>query len=153
MGLIRRKVPQHYIEIHPDNIATRDWIILLEAGTIVAPSADKLRVAAATLEKKIVRKYNVFLRKRHFLVLDGYDPRIHTVYFCPQLYGLDNDRKIVPLAGEEIGALLARAVRDSVVEKLPWYDPSEKPPPKQTMVATMNVSLDSLVVDRPASSG
>src|SRR6476659_3712574 len=117
MGLIRRKVPQHYIEVHPDNTATKDWVILLEANTIVGPNAEKLRVAAATSEKKIVRKYNVFLRKRHFLVLDGYDPRIHTVYFCPQLYALDSDRKVVPLTGEEIGELLARSVRDSVVEK------------------------------------
>jgi len=26
--------------IHPDNIAKKDWIILLEAGTIVGPSAE-----------------------------------------------------------------------------------------------------------------
>ena len=69
--MFRRKVPRHYIPIHPDNIASTDWIILLEAGTIVGPSAEKLRVATATLERKIVKKYNAFLRKQHFLVLDG----------------------------------------------------------------------------------
>jgi hypothetical protein len=45
MGLLRRKVPIHSIPVHPDNIAKKDWIILLEAGTIVGPSAEKLRVA------------------------------------------------------------------------------------------------------------
>jgi hypothetical protein len=75
MGMFRRKVPLHYIPVHPDNIAKKDWIILLEAGTIVGPSAEKLRVALATKEKKVVTKYNIFLRPEHFLVLDGYDPR------------------------------------------------------------------------------
>jgi hypothetical protein len=37
MGIFRRKVPHYYIPIHPDNIAIDDWIILLEAGTIVGP--------------------------------------------------------------------------------------------------------------------
>ena len=70
MGMLRRRVPRHYVPIHPDNITTNDWVILLEAGTIIGPSAEKLRVAAATLEKKIVTKYNIFLRKSHFLVLE-----------------------------------------------------------------------------------
>jgi hypothetical protein len=56
MGILRRKVPSHYIPIHPDNIAKRDWIILLEAGTIIETASRKLRVALATTEKKIVRK-------------------------------------------------------------------------------------------------
>ncbi len=77
MGLFRRNVPIHYIPVHPDNIAKKDWIILLEAGTIVGPSAEKLRVALATLEKKVVTKYNIFMRPEHYLVLEGYDPRIH----------------------------------------------------------------------------
>ena len=68
MGIFRRKVPIHYIPVHQDNIKKKDWIILLEAGTIVGPSAEKLRVALATLEKKIVTKYNIFLRPKHFLV-------------------------------------------------------------------------------------
>jgi len=60
MDLFRRKVPRHFVRIHPDNIASKDWIILLEAGTIVGPSAEKLRVAAATQERKIIKKHNVF---------------------------------------------------------------------------------------------
>src|SRR6516162_1282867 len=95
MGIFRRKVPIHYIPVHQDNIKNKDWIILLEAGTIVGPSAEKLRVALATLEKKIATKYNIFLRPKHFLVLEGYDPRIHTLYFCPQLYAYDSDNKLV----------------------------------------------------------
>jgi hypothetical protein len=51
MGILRRKVPSHYIPIHPDNIAKKDWIILLEAGTIVESAPQKLRVALATTEK------------------------------------------------------------------------------------------------------
>ena len=109
-GLFRRKVPLHYIPVHRDNITKRDWIILLEAGTIVGPSAEKLRVALATLEKKIVTKYNIFLRPEHFLVVEGYDPRIHALYYCPQLYKYDAEKKLVPLEGEEIGKLVAKAV-------------------------------------------
>jgi hypothetical protein len=75
VGIFRRKVPSNYIPIHPDNVRKKDWVILLEAGTVIGPSADKLRVAKATLEKRIVGKYNIFLRKQHFLVLDDYDLR------------------------------------------------------------------------------
>jgi hypothetical protein len=82
MGLFRRKVPLHYIPVHRDNITKRDWIILLEAGTIVGPSAEKLRVALATLEKKIVTKYNIFLRPEHFLVLEGSGQRGLHVSLC-----------------------------------------------------------------------
>ena len=147
MGLFRRKMPIHYIPVHPDNIAKKDWIILLEAGTIVGPSADKLRVALATLEKKIVRKYNVFLKPEHFLVLEGYDPRIHALYYCPQLYKHDADKKLVPLEGEEIGKLVAQAVQNGVVHKQPWYPPSEMLPRKPIVDGDMNIDFDSIVVD------
>jgi hypothetical protein len=149
MGIFKRKVPPHYIPIHPDNITTKDWIVLLEAGTIVNRSAEKLRVAAATLEKKIVTKYNIFLRKEHFLVLQGYDPRIHALYFCPQLYKLDSDDKPAPLDGEEIGKLLAQSVRDGVVEKQPWYEPSETLPREPIIATSVKTHFDSLVVERP----
>jgi hypothetical protein len=82
MSVFRRKVPAHYIPVHPDNIGKNDWIILLEAGTIVCPSAEKLRVARATLERKIVTKYNMLLRAKHFLVLEGYDPRMMMGLIC-----------------------------------------------------------------------
>jgi hypothetical protein len=140
-------VPSHYVPIHPDNITKKDWIILLEAGTIIGPSTEKLRVAKATLERKIVRKYNIFLRKKHFLVLEGYDPHIHALYFCPQLYKSDDEGKLVALEGEEIGRLLAQSLQDGVVEKQPWYEPSSKLQCQPIISATTEADLDSLVVD------
>jgi hypothetical protein len=151
MGIFNRKVPRHYVPIHPDNITTKDWIVLLEAGTIVGRSAEKLRVAMATLERKIVTKYNIFLRKKHFLILEGYDPRIHALYFCPQLYKLDSDNKPVALDGEEIGKLLAQSVRDGVVEKQPWYEPSETLPREPIIANTMKTNFDSLIVEESTS--
>jgi hypothetical protein len=149
MGLFRRTVPIHYIPVHPDNIAKKDWIILLEAGTIVGPSAEKLRVALATLEKKIVTKYNIFLRPEHFLVLEGYDPRIHALYYCPQLYKYDGDKKLVPLEGEEIGKLVAKAVQAGVVEQQPWYAPAEMLSRKPIVDGKMDINFDSVIVDAP----
>src|SRR5947199_9880357 len=110
MSMFRRKVPSHLIRSHPDNATNKDWIILLESGTIVGPSPEKLRVARSTLERKVVKKYNILLRAEQFLVVEGYDPRIHAVYFCPQLYKYDPDKKLVPLQGEEIGRLIAHAL-------------------------------------------
>jgi hypothetical protein len=153
MGMFRRKVPRHFIPIHPDNVASKDWIILLEAGTIVGRSAEKLRVAAATQDRKIVRKYNALLRKQHFLVLEGFDPRIHTLYFCPQLYQLDSDNKLVALNGEEIGKLVAQSVRDGVVDKRPWYEPSDTSPGKPIDVKNVNDHFESLTMPTSRDSG
>jgi hypothetical protein len=150
MGIFRRNVPSHYIPIHPDNIMKKDWIILLEAGTIVGPSPEKLRVAKATLERKIVRKYNIFLRKKHYLVLDGYDARIHALYFCPQLYKFDSDNhNLVALEGEEIGSLLAQSLQNGVVDKQPWYEPSKQLPRKPVITTVMQSDFDTVVVDAP----
>ena len=41
MGIFRRKVPNHYIPIHPDNVSKKDWVIILEAGTIIGSSPEK----------------------------------------------------------------------------------------------------------------
>ena len=151
MGIFRRKVPTHYVPVHPDNIGKNDWIILLEAGTMVGPSAGKLRVAIATLERKIVTKYNILLRPQHFLVLEDYDPRIHQLYFCPQLYAFDSENNLVALDGEEIGKLLAGAVQNGVTDRKPWYEPSNRLP-KQPVIATrMDTDFDTLIVDRPVA--
>src|SRR5262245_25475721 len=128
MGLLRRKVPNHFIPVHADNARKKDWVILLEAGTIVGPTPDRLRVARSTLERKIVRKYNLFLRAQYFLVVEGYDPRIHALYFCPQLFKYDADKKLAPLQGDEIGKLIAQSLEAGVVQRRPWYGPSEKTP-------------------------
>jgi hypothetical protein len=150
MGIFLTKVPSHYIPIHPDNTTKKDWIILLEAGTIVGPSTEKLRVAVATLDRTIVTKYDILLRKKHFLVLEGYDQRIHALYFCPQLYKYDSDKQLVALEGEEIGKLLAQSVQDGVVEKQPWYEPSNKMPPQPIISTTMKTDFDTVIVGESA---
>lgn len=148
MGIFRRKAPAHLIPVHPDNTAKKDWVILLEAGTIVGPSPERLRVARSTLERKIVKKHNILLRTQHYLVVDGYDPRIHALYFCPQLYRYDPDKKLVPLQGEEIGRLIAQALESGVNERRPWYEPSEEPPEKPVISSQIG-EFDTVVVEMP----
>ena len=152
MELFRRKIPSHLIRIHPDNATSKDWVILLEAGTIIGPSPERLRVARATQERKIAKKYNVWLRVEHFLVLEGYDPRIHAVYFCPQLYKYDLDKKLVPLQGDEIGRLIANALQGGIVDRRPWYEPAEKLPEQPIINVPLQSDYDSLVVEMPAKN-
>jgi len=151
MGLLRRKVPNHFIPIHPDNAVSKDWIVVLEAGTIIGPSPTKLRVARATQERTVVKKYNILLAARHYLVVDGYNPRIHTLYFCPQLYRYDSDKKLVPLQGEEIGALIAQSVESAVIDRRPWYEPSEQLPDRRIIGAPAKMEFDTVVVELPGT--
>ena len=148
MAVSRRKASTHLIPVSPDNALSNDWVILLEAGTIVGPSPDRLRVARSTLEKKIVKRYGPRLRAKYFLDVEGYDPRIHAVYFCPQLFKYDPDKKLVPLQGEEIGRLIARALASGIKERRPWYEPAEKLP-DQPIVNTPKDEFESLVVEMP----
>jgi hypothetical protein len=150
MGIFQSKVPNHLIPIHPDNAANRDWIILIEAGTIVGPSPERLRVARTTQERKIVKKH-ISLRAKHFLVVEGYNPRIHTLYFCPQLYRYDADKKLVPLQGEEIGRLIAQALEGRVTARQPWYEPSEKLPDQPIISTPMVTEFDAVVVEMPTA--
>jgi hypothetical protein len=152
MDLFRRKLPSHLIRIHPDNVTSKDWVILLEAGTIIGPSPERFRVARATQERKIAKKYNVWLRAEHFLVLEGYDPRIHAVYFCPQLYKYDSEKKLVPLQGDEIGRLIANALQGGIVDRRPWYEPAEKLPEQPIINVPLQSEYDSLVVEMPTKS-
>jgi hypothetical protein len=147
MGMFRRRASHQLIPVHPDNAVTKDWVILLEAGTIVGPSPDRLRIARATLERKIVKKRNILFRAQHFLVVEGYDPRIHAVYFCPQLYKYDADKKLVPLQGDEIGKLIAQALESGVNARQPWYEPSAKMPEEPIINAPMKQEFDTVVVD------
>jgi hypothetical protein len=149
MGIFRRKAPNHLIPVHRDNANKKDWVILLEAGTIVGPSPERLRVARSTLERKIVKKYNILMQVAHFLVVEGYDPRIHAVYFCPQLFRYDPDKKLVPLQGEEIGRLIAQALEGGVNERRPWYEPSEKMPDQPVLSTPMQTEFDTVVVEMP----
>jgi hypothetical protein len=150
MGLFQTNVPSHLVSVNRQNTTSNDWVILLEAGTIIGPSPERLRVARSTLERKIVKKYNFLLKAKHYLVLEGYDPRIHAVFFCPQLYKYDSEKKLVPLQGDEIGRLIAHAVEAGITERRPWYDPSEKMPDRPIIDAQRNVEFDTLVVDIPS---
>ena len=94
---------------------------MLEAGTIVGPSPRRIRVARWMQEKKIVKKYDAFLRTKYFIAVEGFNPRIHALYFCPQLFRYDDGDRLVPLEGEEIGQLIARAVEAGATERRPWY--------------------------------
>ena len=149
MGMFRRTAPSHYIPVLPANAEKKDWVIMLEAGTIVGPSPDRLRVARATQERKVVKKKNIFLRARYFLVVEGYDPRIHGVYFCPQLYRYDSDKKLIPLQGDEIGKLIANALERGVTDRRPWYEPGDKMPEKPIINAPMHAEFDTVVVEMP----
>jgi hypothetical protein len=152
MGPFRKNVSSQLIRIHPDNATSKDWVILLEAGTIVGPSPERLRVARSTLERKIVKKYSISLQPEHFLIVEGYDPRIHAVYFCPQLYKYDSEKKLVPLQGEEIGRLIANALEGGITERRPWYEPAEKLPDEPIVSTPLQKEFDTLVVDLPNRS-
>ena len=141
MGLFRRKKRNHFIPIHPHNVGSKDWLILLEAGTIVGSSPEGLRVAQATQERKVVMKRERILKRKPFLVVNGYDPRIHAVYFCPQLYRYDSDKKLVPLPGEEIGKLIAQSIEGGVRKRRIWYEPSEKLPEQPIISAPSPIAL------------
>lgn len=151
MGIFRRKVPHHFVPIHSDNTASKDWIVVLEAGTIIGPSPSKLRVARATQERTMVKRHNIFLHAKHYLVVEGFDPRIHALYFCPQLYRYDSERKLVPLQGEEIGALIAQSVESGVSDRRPWYGPSERLSGKPVISGAVSTEFDTVVVEMPAA--
>jgi hypothetical protein len=137
------------VPIHADNANTRDWLVLLEAATIVGHQRDKLRVALTTQERKVVKKRKMFRKTEHFLVVDGYDPRIHAVYFCPQLYK-NEDGELVALSGQEIGQLMAQALEGGAVEKPPWYAPFDGAPKEPVIKSSPEMEFDSLVVDAPS---
>ena len=120
---------------------------MLEAGTIVGSSPEGLRVAQATQERKVVMKRERILKRKPFLVVNGYDPRIHAVYFCPQLYRYDSDKKLVPLPGEEIGKLIAQSIEGGVRKRRIWYEPSEKLPEQPIISAPSPIEFDTVVVD------
>ena len=149
MGLFQRKTSNDLISIHADNISNKDWVILIEAGTIVGPSPQRIRVARWMQERKIVKKYDMFLRTKYFIVVEGYNPRFHALYFCPQLFRHDSDR-LVPLEGEEIGQLIAREIETSIAHRRPWYEPMEQLPQEPLINRAMLGEFDTLVVEMPS---
>ena len=151
MSIFSKSLPSHLIPIDPANSSNKDWLILIEAGTIVGPSTDRIRVARSTQERKVVRRYDLFLKAKHYLVVEGYNPRIHAVYLCPQLYKYDANQKLVPLQGEEIGQLIAHALSNRVAQRRPWYEPSEKLPDEPIIGAQALTEFDTVVVEMPAA--
>ena len=113
---------------------------------------DKLRVALTTQERKVVKKRKLLGKTEYFLVVDGYDPRIHALYFCPQLYKNEGDA-LIPLTGAEIGQLMAQALERGAIEKAPWYEPSDGLPNEPVITAPPDMEFDSLVVDAPTPKG
>ena len=147
-GLHSEESFNRLVPIHPDNTSNKDGD-LLEAGTITGPSPQRIRVARWMQERKIVKKYDIFLRTKYFIVIEGYNPRIHALYFRPRLFRHDSG-KLVPLEGEEIGRLIARAVEASASERRPWYEPMEKLPQEPLIDSAMLREFDTLVVEMPA---
>jgi hypothetical protein len=152
MSIPDRKPLGNLVPVDPENVRKKDWIVLLEASTIVGSPRDKLRVALTTRERKVKRKFRLFRKSEYFLVIDGYDPRIHALYFCPQLYKYDND-KLVPLEGEEIGRLMVQALQDGASDRQPWYEPLDKLPDDPVVTGSVQTELDSVVVNMPAPRG
>jgi hypothetical protein len=151
MGMFLRSSPSQLIPINPVNAGNKDWLVVVETGTIVGPSTERLRVARSTQEHKVVKKYDLFLRAKHYLVVEGYNPRIHAVYLCPQLYKYDGNQKLVPLQGEEIGQLIAHALSNKVAERRPWYEPSDKLPDEPIIGAQALTEFDTVVVEMPSA--
>jgi hypothetical protein len=101
-------------------------------------------------KRRLLKDTTSFSERRHFLDVEGCDPRIHAVYFCPQLYKYDSDKELVPLQGEEIGKLIAQTLAGGVNARKPWYVPSEKIP-DQPVVNAPKDQFDTLVVDMPSA--
>jgi len=146
MNSIKGRLQGNLVPVNADNANTRDWLVLLEASTIVGHERGKLRVALVTQERKLVKKRKLFRKTEYFLVVDGFDPRIHALYFCPQLYK-NEDGALIPLSGEEIGRLMAQALEGGAIEKRPWYQPADEVPEEAVIKHTSEMEFDRLVVD------
>jgi hypothetical protein len=149
MSIFSRRDRHHLIPLHRDNAGKKDWLIMLEANTIVGPQQRSFRVAWATQEQRVVRPLTS-LWPQLFLVVEDYDPRIHVLFFCPQLYKYGRDGALVPLRGEEIGDFIAEAIADKAAKRRPWYDPMEAVPNRPLVAATMLKEFDTLMVEAPA---
>ena len=55
----------------------------------------------------------------------------------------------VPLEGEEIGQLIARAVEAGATERRPWYEPTDKLPEEPLIKSATLGEFDTLVVEMP----
>jgi hypothetical protein len=138
------------VPIHPSNAVNKDWAILLETNTIIGTPVKKLRVARATQQKNVVRRFTWSHRKT-FMVVEEYNPRIHILLFCPQLYQYDQAGRLRPLEGDEIGTFIAQALAQKTSLKCPWYNPAHAVPTEPALNEPMLSDYDTLVVE-PALS-
>ena len=53
----------------------------------------------------------------------------------------------MPLEGEEIGRLLAKALAGKVKLRLPWYEPTHKLPADPIIAGELYKEFDTLVID------
>jgi hypothetical protein len=134
------------LPVHPDNVRNQDWVILLEANTIVDGSGDRLRVARTTQAREIIRSRWPF-GPRFFLFVEGYNPRIHFAVFCPQLYKHDRMGRLVPLRGAEIGHFIARALNEKADPRHPWYGLSHGVPDRPIINEALLSEYDTLVTE------
>jgi hypothetical protein len=65
------------------------------------------------------------------------------------LYRHDEHDRLVPLEGEEIGRLLAKALEGKVKLRLPWFEPTHKPPADPLIAGDFSKEFDTLVIDEP----
>lgn len=146
MALFRRHDRRDLLPVHPDNVRNTDWVILLEANTIVDGSGDRLRVARAAQAREIIKSRWPF-GPRFYLFVEGYNPRIHFVVFCPQLYKHDRAGRLTPLRGTEIGQFIARALNDKANPRPPWYGLPDKVPDQPIINETLLNEYDSLLAE------
>ena len=132
----------------PHNANSKDWVILLEASTIVGPSPDRLRIARATLERRVVKKYNIFLRARHFLVVDGYNPRHSCAVFLPAALPLRLRQEArARCRAKRSARCIAQSLEGGVAERRPWYQPADKFPNDPVISGPMQSEFDTVVVE------
>jgi hypothetical protein len=150
MGVLRWRNPHRLVPIDPSNVANGDWAILLEATTIIGSRTKVLRVATTTQQKRIVQRFTLSGPKT-FLIIEEYNPRIHILLFCPQLYQYDQSGRLIPLGGDEIGKFIAQALAKKVPLRCPWYGPAHASPIQPLLSEPMSGEYDTLVVE-PALS-
>ncbi len=146
MGIFRRHDRRELLPVHPENVRNKDWVILLEANTVVDSSGERVRVAGVTQGREIIKSRWPF-GPRFFLSIEGYNPRIHFVVFCPQLYRRDRDGRLLPLRGADIGQFIAYALNNKVMPRNPWYGLTSEPPHQPVITESLIDEYDTLIAD------
>jgi hypothetical protein len=146
MGIFRRHDRRELLPVHRENVSNKDWVILLEANTIVDGSDQRVRVAGVTQAREIIKRKWPF-GARFLLWVEGYNPRIHFVVFCPQLYKYDKDGRVVPLRGSDIGRFIAHSVNNKVMPRKPWYGLTSEIPRQPIVSDSLIEEYDTLIAE------